>query len=171
VPDKGLLNGCVCVIIKWDTHNHLMAFCPPLPGGGLLPEEKCTHPHPAWSPDILYQLRPSSMIHVILFVQFACLTVLFHNVCPGHFWSSTWSGTLYFILHTSNHHLFATHSHTIAACFAVVPMLCHLFLISLSLSLSSLPWESVFYLNAMRHIRRFSSLLAEVPPHLLTIIK
>ena len=42
------------------------------------------------------------------------------------------------ILHTpyislpSRHHLSATHSHTITACFAVVPRLCHLFLTSLS---------------------------------------
>ena len=30
-----------------------------------------------------------------------------------------------------NHNLFAVHAHTITACFAVVPMLCHLFLISI----------------------------------------
>jgi len=60
-------------------------------------------------------------------VQFTCLTVLFQNLSPCSLWSSSWSWTLYF-----------THAHTIAACFAVIPMLCHLFLISLSLSLCSL---------------------------------
>jgi len=55
------------------------------------------------------------------------------------------------LLHTPyisspNHHLlFSAHVHTIAACFAVVPMLSHLFLISLS---HLLTWKSVFYLNA-----------------------
>ena len=45
------------------------------------------------------------------------------------------SATLYFIVHAflpPSHHLFTTHAHTIAACFAVVPMSCHLFLISLA---------------------------------------
>jgi len=54
-----------------------------------------THPDP---PDILYQLPPSAMIHRIIFVQFTCLTILFDNLSPGPLWSSSWSGTLYFIL-------------------------------------------------------------------------
>ena len=41
-----------------------------------------THSHPSWSSDILYQLLPSSTIHRVLLVQFTCLTVLFHNLCP-----------------------------------------------------------------------------------------
>jgi len=41
------------------------------------------------------------------------------------------------LLHTRyisspNHYLFATHARTMAACFAVLPMLCHLFLTSVS---------------------------------------
>jgi len=41
------------------------------------------------------------------------------------------------LLHTPcisspNHRLFATHGHAIAACSAVIPMLCHLYLVSLS---------------------------------------
>ena len=47
----------------------------------------------------------STKIHSILLVQFMCLAVLFHNLCPRPLWSSTWSGTLYFILHTSPNHL------------------------------------------------------------------
>ena len=49
------------------------------------------------------------------------------------------------LLHTpcissSNHHLlFAAHAHTNAACSAVIPMLCHLYLVSLS---KLLTWES-----------------------------
>ena len=42
---------------------------------------------------------------------------------------TSWSGALYFILHAFlhfRHHLFATHEHNIAACSAVIPVLCHL---------------------------------------------
>jgi len=40
-------------------------------------------------------------------------------------------GVTYLILLTLSSFLFAAHAHTVAACFAVVPMLCHLFLIFL----------------------------------------
>jgi len=109
------------------THTHttvLWPFVRDYPGRPV-PEETFTHSHPSWSSDILYQLLPSTTICSILFVQFTCLTVLFQNLSPCSLWSSSWSWTLYF-----------THAHTIAACFAVIPMLCHLFLISLSISLS-----------------------------------
>ena len=57
--------------------------------------------------------------------------------------------------------LFATHAHTIATYFAVVPRLCHLILVSLSTLYLG------FYLVASRHtsISPFSSLPTEVPPH------
>jgi len=67
--------------------------------GKLVPEETFTHSHSSWSWDIIYQLPPSTTIHSILFVQFMCLTVLFYNIFPGPLWSSSWSWTLYFILH------------------------------------------------------------------------
>ena len=73
--------------------------------GEPVPEETFTHSHPSTSSDILYQLPPSTttMIHIILLVQFTCLAVLFNNLSPGPLWSSSWSGTLYFISHTSLH--------------------------------------------------------------------
>jgi len=37
-----------------------------------------------------------------------------------------------YISSPNHHHLFAAHAHTIAACSAVIPMLCHLHLVSLS---------------------------------------
>jgi len=40
---------------------------------------------------------------------------------------------------------FCTHAHAIVICFAVVPRLCHLILVSLSLNST---WNSIFYLNA-----------------------
>jgi len=61
------------------THNYLIALCP----GGLVPEETFTHSHSSWSSDMLYQLPPSTATHSILLVKFTCLTVLFHNLCPG----------------------------------------------------------------------------------------
>ena len=70
------------------------------------------------------------------FVHFTCLTVLSYNLSPGPLWSSSWSWTLNFILHTissPNHHLlFAAHAHTNAACSAAIPTLCHLYLVSTS---------------------------------------
>ena len=53
--------------------------------------------------------------------------------------------------------LFATHAYIIATCFAVVSILYHLFLAFLST-----PYLDV---TLTLHIRPFSSLLAEVPPH------
>jgi len=55
---------------------------------------------------------------------------------PSFLWYTSWPGTLHFVLHsfTSPNHclLFAAHVHTIAACSAVVPRLCHVILVSLS---------------------------------------
>jgi len=63
-----------------------------------------------------------------------------------------------------NHYLlFATHAHTIATCFAVLPRLCHLILVSLS----TLYLELYLFLN-VRSIWPFSSLPAQVPPYFLS---
>ena len=77
------------------THNRLTAVVRDYPGRPV-PEETPTHSHPL---DILYQLPPFTTIHSILCVQFTCLTVFFDNLPPGPLWSSSWSWTLYFILH------------------------------------------------------------------------
>jgi len=101
--------------------------------GELVPEETFTHSHLSWSSIISYLLPPSVTIHGILCVQFMCLTVFFHNPIPSFLWSTFWPGTYDFILHTFLHPvivLFAAHAHTIANCFAVVPRLCHLILVS-----------------------------------------
>ena len=57
--------------------------------------------------------------------------------------------------------LFATRAHTIATCFAVVPRLCDLILVSLS----TLYLEFYFVASCHTSILPFSSLPAEVPPH------
>jgi len=41
--------------------------------------------------------------------------------------------------------LFTAHAHTNATCFAIVPTLCHLILVSLS---QPFTWNSILYLNA-----------------------
>jgi len=73
--------------------------------GELVPEETFTHSHLSWSSVIPYLLPPSIMIHGILPVQFMCLTVFFHNLCPTFLWSTSWPGTLNFILHTFLHQI------------------------------------------------------------------
>ena len=112
------------------THTHTTVY-----PGRPVPEETLTHSHPSWSSDILYHLSPFTTIHGILFVHFKCLTILSDNLSPGPLWSFV----LVLELHTPyisspNHHLFAAHAHTNAACSAAKPMLCHLYLYSLSLS-------------------------------------
>jgi len=51
--------------------------------GELVPEETFTHSHVSRSSIILYQLPTSTTIHSILPVQFTCLTVFLHNLCPS----------------------------------------------------------------------------------------
>jgi len=75
------------------------------------------------------------MIHGILPVQFTCLTVFFHNLCPSFLWSFCWPGTpTSYSLHFFTQSLFSFRCTCpyIATCFAVAPKLCHLILVSLS---------------------------------------
>jgi len=71
--------------------------------GEPVPEETFTHTHLSWSSIVPYMLHPSNTIHGFLPVQFTCLTVFFHNLCPTFLWSASWPGTLHFILHTFLH--------------------------------------------------------------------
>jgi len=124
------------------------------------------------SPTHTYTDHQSSFICFLHLLQSVAISLFnlrawhffWHNHCPSLLWSTSWSGTLHFILHTFLHPitvLFATHAHTNATYFAVVPRLCHLILVSLStLYLRTL----IFYLNATLPL---SSLLAEVLPHFL----
>jgi len=132
------------------THNHLTAFRPGLPGSAG--SRRNIHPLTLW--DILYQLPPS--IHPLCSIF----------VLDNPFVQSLSRSSLVFLwaldpaLHPacisspSHHLLFATHAHTnTAACSAVIPMLCHLFLISLSLSFSSLLGNLSF--SSVWSIRQF----------------
>jgi len=119
----------------------------------------------SWYSAILRQFPFIYYDHSILPVQFICLTVFLNHLCPGPFWSSFWSRTLHFIPHTFLHPVIvsfsslSTHAHTITTCFAAVVRLYHLFLISL--------WT--FYILHYTSIWPFSCLLAEVPPHFLSL--
>ena len=48
-------------------------------------------------------LSPSTTNHSILHIQSTCSTVFFHNFSPSFLWSTSWPGTLHFILHTFLH--------------------------------------------------------------------
>jgi len=74
-------------------------------------------------------------IHSLLPVQLMCLTVFFHNLFPSFFGLPLGlAPSLYtpYISSSNNCLLFAAHAHTITTCFAVVPTLCYLTLVSLN---------------------------------------
>ena len=50
-----------------------------------------------------YLLSPSTTTHGILRIQSRCSTVFFHNLSPSFLSSTSWPGTLHFILHTFPH--------------------------------------------------------------------
>jgi len=100
--------------------------------GKPVPEETFSHSHLPCSSIITYLLPPSITIHGILSVQFTCLAVFFHNLTGSFLWSTSWPGTLHFILHTFLHSIIVFAAHTITTCFAIVPRLCHLIIVSLS---------------------------------------
>jgi len=68
--------------------------------GEPVPEETFTHSNLSWSSIVPCLLHPSTMIHGILPVQ---STVFFHNLSPSFVRSTSWPGTLHFILHTFLH--------------------------------------------------------------------
>ena len=71
--------------------------------GELVPEGTFTHSHLSWSSIVPYLLHPSTTNHDILSVQSTHLTVFFYNLSPSFLWSTSWPGTLNFILHTFLH--------------------------------------------------------------------
>jgi len=66
-------------------------------------QKKHSSTHLSWSSITPYLLHPSTTIHGILPVQSTYLTVFFHNHSPKFLWSTSWPGTLHFILHTFLH--------------------------------------------------------------------
>jgi len=85
--------------------------------GELVPEETFTHSHLSWSSIVPYLLHPSTAIHVILPVQSTHLTIFFHSLSPSFLWSTSWPGTLHFILRTFLHLIivfFSQHMHILS---------------------------------------------------------
>ena len=86
------------------THTHatilrLCGFCPVQPGW----DGTRRNIHPLTLIVVInrpYLLSPSTTIHGILRIQSTCSTVFFHNLSPSFLWSTSWPGTLHFILHT-----------------------------------------------------------------------
>jgi len=121
-------------------------------------QKKHSPTHLSWQSSNLYQLLPSTTIHSILPCQFKCLRI-FSTASLQVFLGLPLGldpSTSYSIVHTLLHPIsvfFATHAHTIATCFAVVPKLYHIFPVSLS---QLCTWDFIFYLN----IIPCSSLLA-----------
>jgi len=60
-----------------------------------------THTHRGLQSSLLLSL--STTIHGILPIQSTCFTVFFHNLSPSFLWSTSWPGSLHFILHTFLH--------------------------------------------------------------------
>jgi len=133
----------------------LLPFYDPLSGTTQyprepVPEETFTLSHLSWSSIILYLLQPSTTIYCILPVQFMCLTILLHKLSPSSLWSTSWFGTLHFILHTFLHPFIVF----LLQHMPIAPYQCNLFCCSTKImssnpSLSQLiTWNSIFYLNA-----------------------
>jgi len=120
-------------------------------------QKKHSPTHLSRSSSNLYELLPSATIQL----QFTRLTIFLHNLSPTPLWSTSCSEALHLIFHTFLHPIsvfFSQHMPipTIAACFAVVLRLYHLFLVSLNLSLSlslnSLLGTLSFYLMSHIHL-------------------
>ena len=106
------------------------------------------------------------MIYSILCVQFMCLTQPLSM--SSLVFLLVWDPLLHttYISSPSHHLLFTTHAHTNAACSDVVPMSCHLFVTSLS---QPPTWKSACHVNVHRSTWLFSSLIAELPSHVLSL--
>ena len=83
------------------THTHTQPFYGSLDfvrdnPGEPVPAETFTHSHLSWSSIIPYLLPPSITIHGILHVQFTCLIVVLHNLCPSFLWSTSTSYSMHF---------------------------------------------------------------------------
>ena len=62
-----------------------------------------THSHLSRSSITPNLLRLSNTIHGILPVKFTRLAIFSHNLSPSFLWSTSWPGTLHFMLHTFLH--------------------------------------------------------------------
>ena len=103
-----------CLNLTTHTHTTVLWLCESCPGTTRVSQYRKKHSptHLSWSSIIAYLLLPSITIHSILPDQFAWLTVFFHSLLPSFLWSTSWPGTLHFILHKFLHPHTHTHTHT-----------------------------------------------------------
>jgi len=118
----------VTCIASTTTHNgRFTALCPGLP---------------VWAGTRRNTYPPT----ILIIIQSLSASSIYHDPASSWFklraWQSSCTTSIHFFTQSVGL-LFAAHAHTIAACFAVVSVLCHLFLVFLLL----LTWNSVFYLN------------------------
>jgi len=107
---------------------------------GTTQVSRCQKKHSSTHTCCAHQLSLNCFLHVLQSMASSLFNLRawqsFSTIFPSFLWSTSWSGTLHFILHTFLHPIivffFAAHAHTIATCFAVVPRLCHLILVSLN---------------------------------------
>ena len=92
------------------------------------------------------------MVHSILFIQLTCLTVLSNNLFPGPLWFSPWSSTLNFILHAFLHPIIIIFSQHMPIPTQPVLLQYQCYVITPSLSLSSLLGSLSFSLTPHIHL-------------------
>ena len=98
-------------MITQHTHTHTQTHTQPFYGtveivrdnpGEPVPEETFTHyTHRGHQSSL--SAFPSTTTHGILCIQSTYSAVFFHNLSPSFLWSTSWPGTLHFILHTFLH--------------------------------------------------------------------
>jgi len=114
--------------------------------GEPVPEETFTLSHLLWSSIVPYLLHPSNMIHGILPVQFTCLqqSITQSLKCSDQFHNLSKLSLVYLLAWLSPLHTpyisSPNHCLLFATCFAIVPRLCLLILVSLSQPFS---WNSI----------------------------
>ena len=130
--------------------------------GEPMPEETFTHSHLSWSSIVPYLLHPSNTIHGVLPIQSTHLTIFFHNLQVFFGLPLGLAPSISYSIH-----LFPSHRLLFSACFAVVPRLCHLILVSLPLlgflSCSFTPHiHLTILISARRCATSFSFLMGQV---------
>jgi len=136
-------------------------------------QKKHSPTHLSWSSSNIYQLLPSTRIHSILPVQFTCLTIFLHNLCPCPLWftSCLEPSTSYSIHFLPNQGLvFATHGPCHckftdiqqqkifqSSCKMSVKVLSVLLFLSLKYpnQLHSLCWSCIWQGNFVVYVERF----------------
>ena len=134
------------LLVDWGTHTHTQPFNSCWSGitrvGQYQEKHLPTHTHPGHRTSFI------SFFHLLRSIASLCSVY----VLDSTLWQPLSRSSLVFLLvlgpllHTpcifspSHHLLYAAHAHTIAACSAVIPVLCHLYQVSLSAPYLGICW-------------------------------